>query len=217
MQEKNSGTEKQDGLSWSTPAPSPAQPQKPVQAQQKPPAFIKAPAPAAAASSSTKYAGMIAAGIVAGVIIAWGWSALRTPASETVSMLQGQTNNAIVNDTGLGIGTSTVPALGSDPALTIMSPQPAGNSVAVTKAIVSGSTWVVIYENKDGKPGNALGAALFWPEKQNGTVELLRSTMPGKTYLAVKQTDNGDRKFSLKDDQFLSEGGAVQWVTFETK
>ncbi len=215
MQEKNSGTEKQGGLSWSTPASSPAQPQKPAQAQQKPPAFSKPPAPAATASSSTKYAGMIAAGIVAGVLIAWGWSALRTPGS---SAQQAQNNAATTStDTGLGIGTSTVPALGSDPALTIVSPQPAGNSVAVAKAIVSGPTWVVIYENKDGQPGNALGAALFWPEKQNGTVELLRSTMPGKSYLAVKQTDNGDRKFSLKDDQFLSEGGAVQWVTFETK
>jgi len=35
--------------------------------------------------------------------------------------------------------------------------------------------------------------------------------------LAAEQVDNGDRKFSLKDDQLVMVGGAIQWVTFETK
>jgi len=82
---------------------------------------------------------------------------------------------------------------------------------------VSAPTWIVVYENNAGQPGNALGAALFFPENQGGTVELLRGTTAGKSYLATEQVDNGDRKFSLKDDQFLSEDGVPQWVTFEVK
>jgi len=209
MQENNGNNQKQSGLSWSTPASAPAQKPAPVQAPVKTQAPAASPA---AVSSSAKYVGMIVIGVIAGVIIAWSWTALRSPAGETATE-QGQ--NATGTD--LGVNTATVPALGSNPALTILSPQPAGMSVAVTKAIVSSPTWIVVYESKDGTPGNALGAALFFPEGQTGTVELLRATMPGRTYLAVQQVDNGDRKFSLKDDQFLTEGERCSGVSFETK
>ena len=203
--DSNNQNQKQSGLSWSTPLSSQAPAQKPATSP-KVPASLKAPTSNA---SSAKYIGMIVVGVVAGIIIAWGWTALRSPASETAT--------STATGGNLGVNTNTVPALGSDPALTVMSPQPAGRSVAIAKAIVSSPTWIVVYDNKDGKPGNALGAALFFPEGQSGTVALLRSTMPGKTYLVAKQVDNGDRKFSLKDDQLLSEGGVVQWVSFETK
>lgn len=222
MQENNAGKGNQSGLSWSTPSQnqgttSNAQPNK----EAKPQAPTKAsPAPAAAAtngSSAGKYVGMVVVGILAGVIVAWGWNAMRSSSSDTTSNATSTTKTTGVakNDSkSLGIDTSSV-ALGSDPGLTLMSPQPAGNSVAITKAIVSEPTWVVVYEDQNGKPGNALGAALFFPEKQGGTVELLRPTIAGKNYLAVKAVDNGDRKFSLKDDQPLSENGEVQWVTFQ--
>lgn len=220
MQENNSNGQKQNGpasqqggLSWSTPAaPVQTPAQKPaMQPKAVPAAPVKAPP---ASSRSTKYTGMVVAGVVAGILIGWGWTAFRSPTSD-VTVEQGKTST----DTGtnLGVDTNTVPALGSNPSLTITSPQPAGTSVAIAKAIVSVPTWIVIYENNSGKPGNALGAALFFAEGQAGTVELLRATLPGRSYLAVKQVDNGDRKFSLKDDQLLSEGGEVQWVTFETK
>jgi hypothetical protein len=160
-----------------------------------------------------KYAGMVVVGVLAGVLVAWGWSALRSASSGDA---QNDTQKTATS-TDLGVDISSTPALGSDPALTLMSPQASGTSVAVSKAIVSAPTWIVVYENKEGKPGNALGAALFFPERQSGTVELLRATVSGRSYLAVKQTDNGDRKFSLKDDPYLSEGSEVQWVTFEVR
>ncbi len=211
MQENNGGNnnQKQGGLSWSMPSSSPAPVQKPAQTPLK--VSVSANTPATVTWSSAWYVGMVVIGVIAGVIIAWGWVALRSPANETATA----TATTTVND--LGVNTTTVPTLGFDPALTVMSPQSAGMSVAIAKVVVSSPTWVVIYENKEGKPGNALGAALFFPESQSGTVELLRSTLPGKTYLVAKQVDNGDRKFSLKGDQFLSEGGVVQWVSFETK
>ena len=200
MSENNSNDQKQGGLSWTTPAQSPMPVQKPVitpNVQMMPPKQ---------ASNSTKYISMIVLGVIAGVIIAWGYSALRSPQEA-----------ASTADTNTGSDTSTALISASGLGLTIASPQIAGNSVAVAKAAVSAPTWIVVYENNAGQPGNALGAALFFPENQGGTVELLRGTTAGKSYLATEQVDNGDRKFSLKDDQFLSEDGVPQWVTFEVK
>ena len=200
MSENNSNDQKQGGLSWTTPAQSPMPVQKPVitpNVQMMPPKQ---------ASNSTKYISMIVLGVIAGVIIAWGYSALRSPQEA-----------ASTSDTNTGADTSTALISASGLGLTIASPQIAGNSVAVAKAAVSAPTWIVVYENNAGQPGNALGAALFFPENQGGTVELLRGTTAGKSYLATEQVDNGDRKFSLKDDQFLSEDGVPQWVTFEVK
>jgi len=200
MPENNSNNQKQGGLSWSTPAQNPLPAQKPTAAPQ---VHVM---PSKPASNSTKYIGMIVLGVIAGVIIAWGYSALRSPQEA-----------ASTADTNTGTDTSTALISASGLGLTIASPQIAGNSVAVAKAAVSAPTWIVVYENNAGQPGNALGAALFFPENQGGTVELLRGTTAGKSYLATEQVDNGDRKFSLKDDQFLSVDGSPQWVTFEVK
>src|SRR3989344_1885239 len=153
MPENNSDNQKQGGLSGSTPAQNPRPAQKPAAAP-------KAQEPSKPASNSTKYIIMIVLGVIAGVVIAWGWSALRSPQEATSTA-----------DTNLGTDTATAPILSL--GLTISSPQIAGNSVAVAKAVVSAPTWIVVYENNAGQPGNALGAALFFPENQGGTVELL--------------------------------------------
>src|SRR3989338_2930837 len=195
---------KQGGLSWSTPAQSPAPAHKQFTAPKPPPITIVAPAQ----SSAKKYAVMIALGIIAGVVIAWGWSEFKAPSKSPASTS---------TEKNLGVDASAAPSLASGSSLNITSPQVAGNSVAVAAVSVSVPTWIVIYESNAGQPGNALGAALFFPESQSGTVELLRGTAAGKSYLVAQQVDNGDRKFSLKDDQFVTIDGEVQWATFEVK
>ena len=167
--------------------------------------------PATSGSNSAKYAGMVVVGVIAGVVLAWGWSSWRSSPAPTSDDTSGIASTSNSN----GVDTSTA-TLSSAP-LSITSPQPAGTTVAVASAVVSAPTWVVIYEDNNGKPGNALGAALFFPGTPSGSVELLRATTAGKTYFAAKQVDNGDRKFSLKTDRLLTEDGQVQWVTFETK
>jgi len=220
MQDKNQGGQnsgnqnKQNGLSWSAPQNQNNQQQKPQAHNNKPPMVVAATAD----KNAAKYAGMAVVGIIAGVLIAWGWVSWQGSPDTTAggNMAISTATDSSTGGMGVGTNTGTTSAIGSSSSLTIASPQAAGTSVAVSKAVVTSPTWIVVYENKDGGPGNALGAALFFPGNQTGTVELLRGTTPGKTYLAVKQVDNGDRKFSLKDDQFLSEGGEVQWVSFET-
>lgn len=188
------------------------QPQKPLLP------VSSAPVPVTTSGGNTaKYAGMVVVGVIAGVLIAWGWSSWRPSPASTTNGTATTTSSTTSTSTGGTTAVDTSTASLSSASLSITSPQPAGDSVAVASAIVSAPTWVVIYEDNNGKPGNALGAALFFPGSPSGTVELLRATTAGKTYLAVKQVDNGDRKFSLKTDQLLAEGGQVQWVTFETK
>ena len=194
------------------PAATPAKMPSPASAKPN----TSSPSPKGQGGAPAKYVSMVIVGIIAGALIAWAYSAWHSSSKMTEETTD-KGSMTTDKDSALGVETSGMVGLGSDPAFTIQSPQAAGTAVAVAKAVVSAPTWVVIYENSNGKPGNALGAALFFPDHQSGTVELLRSTTPGKTYLAVKQVDNGDRKFSLKDDQYLSEGGAVQWVTFQTK
>jgi len=215
MQEKNDGGQnKQGGLSWSTPQ-NQNQQQKPLIPAK--PAVLPAASPSG--GNAARYAGMVVVGVIAGVIVAWGYSAWRAPggtANNTNATSTSSLTGTPAGGDNLGVDVGTA-ALGSNISLSIASPQSAGNSVAVARAVVSAPTWVVIYENNNGAPGNALGAALFFPGTSSGSVELLRATAAGKTYLAAEQLDNGDRRFSLKDDKFLSEDGTPQWVTFEVR
>ncbi len=225
MQENNGNNQKQGGLSWSTPSSAQSTPaQKPAAAPAKmptPPMKSNTPAPMGQGGAPAKYVSMVIVGVIVGALIAWGYSAMHSSkmaaGTDTGTMATSTDTTSTNSGTGLGADTAGMVGLGSDPSFTIPSPQAAGTSVAISKAVVSAPTWVVIYEDNNGKPGNALGAGLFFPDHQAGTVELLRSTTPGKSYLAVKQTDNGDRKFSLKDDQYLTENGTVQWVTFQAQ
>jgi hypothetical protein len=98
--------------------------------------------------------------------------------------------------------------------LTVPTPQTAGASVTVSNIIVSNPTWVVVYEDNNGKPGNALGAALFISGRTNGTVDLLRNTIAGETYLVTEAQDSGNHMFSLQDAPVLDQNGNQVWVEF---
>jgi hypothetical protein len=98
--------------------------------------------------------------------------------------------------------------------LTVASPQKAGLEVAVSNVNVSEPTWVVVYESRQGKPGNVLGASLFFAGGTSGTIELLRGTVAGQSYFVTERTDNGDHKFSLANDQLVLTDGQPSWTTF---
>jgi hypothetical protein len=231
---------KSGGLSWSTPQGSNSNNQNNQQNQQKPatqptPVVQKplssAPQPTLtpAASSTGKSVGLVVGGIILGVLLAWAFSAMRggsandtttgtatstasttakAPTAPTApSVLSGSSQSA-VTDTGI-VGTTA--------ANLIINSQAAGKTVTVSKAVVSQPTWVVVYETLNGQPSRALGAALFFPGAQTGSVQLLRATTAGKTYLATLQTDNGNRKFELHQDPMVIDGGKPVWVTFQAQ
>ncbi len=85
---------------------------------------------------------------------------------------------------------------------------------------VSVPTWVVVYDNKNGVRGNALGAALFTPTSAKGAVylTLLRATTAGQTYLIGRNVDNGDQIFSLQTDgPVVDTTGAPIYQTLEVR
>jgi hypothetical protein len=151
------------------------------------------------------YVSIFIAGVIIGALVGWGiagshhggltaLTATSTETAATSTSSQGQHSTAPV----LNI-TST------SGDFVISSPQTAGFDVAVSRVVVSQPTWVVVYEDHAGVPGNALGAELFLPQSgnaaQSGTVELLRGTLPGLTYLAGEALDDGDKVFSLESDK----------------
>jgi hypothetical protein len=182
-------------LSWSQPAPVAHTGQK------TPPVTPRSPVPQTISQYGRgSLVGSFVAGLIIGVLAGWGW----------FTVGQGVQN-------GAAVATSTesgdehmdesdeLPAASADTSPTIsVGTQSAGLRVEVSNVVVAKPTWVVIYENRNGAAGNALGAKLFFPRSQggttSGTVTLLRGTVAGRTYFAGQNIDNGDNKFSKQTD-----------------
>ncbi|KKW35871.1 hypothetical protein A2852_02490 [Candidatus Adlerbacteria bacterium RIFCSPHIGHO2_01_FULL_54_23] len=187
----------QGGLSWTVPVSVPAVKEKISNAA---PALVHAK-PAQKLGNAAKYAGFFAVGVIAGILLAWGWSAWRVSISSTFA------------ETGSSQNTGS--ALEEESAgLVVATPQRAGISVQISEVSVSAPTWIVVYENNGGEPGNALGATLFFPSSKQGAITLLRGTVAGQTYLVGKRADDGDRRFSLTKDAPLTEDGVSKFAQF---
>lgn len=90
--------------------------------------------------------------------------------------------------------------------------------IVVSNVSVEVPTWIVIYESRDGEPGNVLGAALFTATRKSGTVDLLRTTLPGQGYFASEARDDGDRMYSIEKDTPVRDGEGNQlWMRFQTR
>lgn len=190
--------DKKPGLSWSTPAQS-ASTAKASQANTEAPVQKTLKAGAVKSNTAT-YAGIFVVGIVIGVLVAWGYGSLR--GRGTVSATASSSAKTVGTTPTTTAGTKTTPVAaeqtGSD--LSVLSPQKAGQSVVISQAKIAEPTWVVVYEDRDGKPGNVLGAQLFFTSGP-GIVTLLRATEAGQTYYVGTSVDNGDRKYTKATDK----------------
>ena len=92
--------------------------------------------------------------------------------------------------------------------------QPVGNEVRVESVMLEKSAWVAIHEDRDGHPGNILGAQLY-PAGTTAlsTIELLRPTAKG-IYYAMLHADDGDRQFDYEKDAPMTGGGSPIMVRF---
>ncbi len=88
--------------------------------------------------------------------------------------------------------------------------QKAGTMV-LASATLTKTGWVVVHEDRDGMPGNVLGARRM--EMGTGSIEimLLRATSPENKYYVMLHDDDGDRQFDLHKDMPLknSAGNAI--------
>jgi hypothetical protein len=108
----------------------------------------------------------------------------------------GQTNNMKVEE----VASSTVGATG------VLAEDQIFGLEATVKSVKfeNRAGWVAIHEDREGKPGNILGAT-WLPVGENKEVKvgLLRSMEAGKTYYAMLHDDDGDKKFDYKNDLSL--------------
>jgi hypothetical protein len=99
--------------------------------------------------------------------------------------------------------------------------QPAGMTVSLGNVkYPTDEGWIAVHEEIGGELGNVLGASRY--DTNVGllpkTVELLRSTIKGKTYHVVYYSESGDRMFDRKEDKPLTkEGGGLIEATFVAK
>lgn len=161
---------------------------------------------------------MFAGGVIVGVLLAWGWAAAmnRGSVASTASSTVASTEVGSETSSNTNSNSSPVLAQGSmNESLDVSSPQKAGESVDIANASITKPTWIVVYDDSAGKPGNALGAKLFFTSGP-GIVTLLRSTVAGKTYLVGKYVDNGDHKYSKSTDtQVLNSDGTPELTSFK--
>ncbi|OGZ45863.1 MAG: hypothetical protein A3C84_03695 [Candidatus Ryanbacteria bacterium RIFCSPHIGHO2_02_FULL_48_12] len=97
--------------------------------------------------------------------------------------------------------------------------QSAGD-VVVSMVTLAEPAWVVIHEDRNGAPGNILGAGWFPAgDNRNVSMTLLRKTEPGKVYYAMIHADAGaDKKFAKESDMPIKDpSGAVLMMKFSTR
>lgn len=80
--------------------------------------------------------------------------------------------------------------------------QVASHTVAVSGLSVENTSWVAIYDKRDGVPGSILGAQKVNLGESDVIVELLRpeGTVAGAEYYAAILPDNGDGQFDRLTD-----------------
>lgn len=99
--------------------------------------------------------------------------------------------------------------------------QLASINAAIASVTLTNEGWVVIHEDREGKPGNVLGAAwLPGGSHQNVTVDLLRAMEAGRRYYAILHHEvdgEGNHRFDLgKDLPLQNAEGKIITVSFET-
>lgn len=195
-------------LSWSQPITTPpSEPQKPKHSE-------KHTEPAKSGAKRTTFRTAV---IVVLLIAAVGIVASVITAQNKHTTVAGDVSGASPADTNSSALSATTENP-SDASLSIPSPQSAGLHVSVAHISATEPTWVVVYENRGGLPGNVLGAGLFTSERTSGTVDLLRGTLPGQSYFIGESRDDGDHMYSVINDPAVRDAdGDPLLVEFKTR
>jgi heme A synthase len=135
---------------------------------------------------------------------------IETPGTNTISAIESPLTGG---SAGPNKGTLTNSAPISSAIL--VSNQIAGGMVKIDNVALTFDGWVVIHEDRNGAPGNVLGAQRFdMGTYAGGQVELQRNTVAGGKYYAMLHVDNGNKLFDLKDDAVTMDGDTAVMATF---
>ncbi len=162
-------------------------------------------------SSNLKLALSFITGVVITLLVMWGISAFQTnhnSATQKTATIMATSSADQSKTSGSQLSSISVPVTQSGSL--IVSSQPAGLGVEVKGISVSVPTWIVVYDDNNGKPSNTLGAALVLSGEQNVIVPLLRTTVSGSIYLVGESSTNaGSHTYSRTTTQPLN-----IWTTF---
>ena len=224
--QKPQNEQQKPGLSWSQPNANTNQQAKPIQNK---PANTTATVASSNPDSSGRVIGIIVGIVVVFALAAWGIAAVHnhktgsdteaisTSTDETTTTMEASSTDdtgMTASDSTMQTGTTASMTAGTSATFSVASPQTAGTSISITNMSLSQPTWIVVYESNGGTPGNILGAGLFFSTDTSGTVQLLRTTVAGQSYLVTAAVDNGDKLFSIKDEMpVLDQTGKQVWIT----
>src|SRR3989338_6722107 len=160
-------------------------------------------------SSSGKIIAALIIGLILGFASGAFWQGRQTSAKSEMANTESSTTT-----TTSKLDETEPIAMGTSTARVLVKNQMAGDKVVVEEAAVDAPAWVAVQENKDGKPGNILGAQKVFPGvSRDIIVELLRPTVSGAKYRAVLYRDAGSPAFNFREDILVPDVEA----SFETK
>lgn len=148
-------------------------------------------------------------GVAVGVLVSAAW-------------FFGPHGGPVLTQTGNTPKTSadTLPEGNAQSGSVSVADQEAGNSVLVDSVTVAPpGVWVAVREVTDNSLGNILGAAHVRGPVSATIVDLLRPTLPGRTYaVTLYRDDDGDDKFDMsKDSAYVDfDTGKAVIVFFKT-
>ncbi len=125
-------------------------------------------------------------------------------------------DDMMMSDTNDTASTTLSTDVSSDTSTVVVKDQAAGNHVDISELNLTGPSWVAIHDDVDGQPGRILGAGLFDKGTASGTIDLLRNTVIGKSYIVVVHTDDGDYKHFVPatDKPLLDSAGKMVMTSF---
>lgn len=151
---------------------------------------------------------MLVIGVLVGMTGVLAWNSRGTGDGDTVQ--NSTPSGATTTDINIPATTTSMQAVPNLPAAPEIpanlrvginvADQPAGVAVFVTGLVLTKSQWVAVYEDRDGKPGNILGASRVFPGYISTSVDLLRNTETGGKYYVALLADNGDEVFDRLSD-----------------
>lgn len=95
--------------------------------------------------------------------------------------------------------------------------QPPGNQVLIRDVKIVDNLWLAVYEDREGEPGNVLGAVFVRSGEYPAlAIPLLRNTVDDLPYYVQAHSDNGDGMFDHRVDPLVKEFSLTAG-TFTTK
>lgn len=165
--------------------------------------------------------GKITAALVIGLLVGFSagvfWQERRAsipivPTDALTKTLQSDMMGADARSSTSTISVGRVMQTGVPARNIVVKDQSAGDRVEIENIDASEILWVAVREEKDGVPGNILGAQkVFAGAGQKVTVELLRPTISGGAYRVMLYNDVGDPAFNYREDVAV-EGVGVRFL-----